>query len=92
MFGSGRLSPFRTRAILTLYVEAVTTTISRLIQPVVALAVLTMPTITVVSGSLYLCRPEREYKFKCVKSKEILIMHTFFVQERRKHEYEKNKY
>ena len=33
-----------------------------------------------------------EYKFKCVKSKEILIMHTFFVQERRKHEYEKNKY
>ena len=33
-----------------------------------------------------------EYKLKCVKSKEILIMHTFFVQERRKHEYEKNKY
>ena len=35
---------------------------------------------------------QREYKLKCVKSKEILIMHTFFVQERRKHEYEKNKY
>ena len=34
----------------------------------------------------------REYKFKCVKSKEILIMHTFFVQERRKNEYKKNKY
>ena len=32
-----------------------------------------------------------EYKFKCVKSKEILIMHTFFVQERRKNEYKKNK-
>ena len=34
----------------------------------------------------------REYKLKCVKSKEILIMHTFFVQERRKNEYKKNKY
>lgn len=34
---------------------------------------------------------QREYKLKCVKSKEILIMHTFFVQERRKNEYKKNK-
>ena len=92
MFGRGRLSPIRTRTILTLDVEAVTTALSRIIQPVVAMAVLTLPSIFSGSGSLYLCRPEREYKLKCVKSKEILIMHTFFVQERRKHEYEKNKY
>ena len=92
MFGSGRLSPFRTRTLLTLNVEAVSSSISRLIQPVIAMTILTMPTLMSGSGSLYLCRPEREYKLKCVKSKEILIMHTFFVQERRKHEYEKNKY
>ena len=41
---------------------------------------------------LYVAQYTGEYKLKCVKSKEILIMHTFFVQERRKHEYEKNKY
>ena len=92
MLVSGRLSPIRSCTGLTLDVEAITATISRIIQPVIAITVLTLPAIMSGSGSLYLCRPEREYKFKCVKSKEILIMHTFFVQERRKHEYEKNKY
>ena len=58
MFLSGRLSPVRTRTLLTLGVEAITTTISRLVQPVFAIAFLTMPALTVVSGSLYLCKPE----------------------------------
>ena len=49
MFLSGRLSPVRTRTLLTLYVEAFTTTFSLLIQPVLAMAVLTLPSI--VSGS-----------------------------------------
>ena len=44
------------------------------------------------SCNLELISNDGEYKFKCVKSKEILIMHTFFVQERRKNEYKKNKY
>ena len=47
------------------------------------------------SGIFFICIDEDakkgEYKLKCVKSKEILIMHTFFVQERRKNEYKKNK-
>ena len=58
MFMSGRLSPIRTRAILTLDVEAVTATISRILQPVIAMTVLMVPQLTVVSGSPYLCRPE----------------------------------
>ena len=57
-FMSGRLSPIGTRAILTLYVEAVTATISRIFQPVFAITILTMPAIMSGSGSLYLCRPE----------------------------------
>ena len=58
MFGRGRLSPVRARTILTLNVEAIATTFSRVIQPVIAMTVLSMPTFTMVSGSLYLCRPE----------------------------------
>jgi len=58
MFLSGRLSPIRSRTFLTLDVEAVTSALSRIVQPVVALTVLTMPTLISGSGSLYLCRPE----------------------------------
>ena len=53
--GSGRLSPVRTRDILTLGVEAFTSTVLRIIQPVIAFTILSMPTIVSVSGSLYLC-------------------------------------
>ena len=53
---SGRLSPIRTRAVLMLDVEAVTASVSRVILPVVAISILTMPTLTLVSGSLYLAR------------------------------------
>ena len=49
---------FSARAVLTLFVEAVTATVSRIFQPVFAMTFLTLPTLAVVSGSLYLCRPE----------------------------------
>ena len=58
MFGSGRLSPVRTRSFLTLFVEAITAAVSRIIQPVIAMAFVTVPTMTMVLGSLYLCRLE----------------------------------
>ena len=58
IFMSGRLSPIRARTVLTLYVEAITTTISRFFQPVIAMTVMTVPTMFSGSGSLYLCRPE----------------------------------
>ena len=55
---SGQLSPLRARTILALDVEAITTALSRIIQPVLAVAILTMPTLSMVSGSLYLCKTE----------------------------------
>ncbi len=58
MFWSGRLSPVRARSILTLYVEAIAPAVSRILQPVFAMPVQTLPTMALVSGSLYLCRPE----------------------------------
>ena len=49
---------YSSRAVVTLNVEAITTAFSRFFQPVLAVSVLPMPTLTMVSGSLYLCRPE----------------------------------
>ena len=57
MLVSGRLSPIRSCTGLTLDVEAITATISRIIQPVIAITVLTLPAIMSGSGSLYLCSP-----------------------------------